>query len=164
MGTWARSWWCKAPIPRTGCCTTRIGTGAWIPRPAARRAAWRTWLALVPHGRARHRVRHHLGVRRPPDYNKTHKGVPRDRWKRSRARCCSRDYIETGPSTPKISGGGVPAWASGRAAPSPPARFSAGRKNRLNLEIYGTKAGVASDQERPRRAVDWQPATPAPDP
>ena len=28
-------------------------------------------------------------------------------------------------------------------------QVSAGRKNRLSLEIYGTKAGVAWDQERP---------------
>jgi predicted dehydrogenase len=28
-------------------------------------------------------------------------------------------------------------------------QVSAGRKNRLNIEIYGTKAGVAWDQERP---------------
>ena len=40
--TWARSWWCRAPTRRTGCSTTRIGTGAWIPRPTAPRAAWPT--------------------------------------------------------------------------------------------------------------------------
>jgi predicted dehydrogenase len=28
-------------------------------------------------------------------------------------------------------------------------QVSAGRKNRLNLEVYGTKAGVSWDQERP---------------
>jgi hypothetical protein len=28
-------------------------------------------------------------------------------------------------------------------------QVSAGRKNRLSIEIYGTKSGVAWDQERP---------------
>ena len=33
---WARSWWCRAPTRRTGCSTIPTGTGAWMPRTAAR--------------------------------------------------------------------------------------------------------------------------------
>ena len=33
-------------------------------------------------------------------------------------------------------------------------QVSAGRKNRLNIEIYGTKSSVSWNQERPERALD----------
>lgn len=39
-GDLERSSSCREPIRRTGCCTTRTGTGAWTRRPAERRDAW----------------------------------------------------------------------------------------------------------------------------
>ena len=32
LATWARFWWCRAPIRRTGCSTTPTGTGASMPK------------------------------------------------------------------------------------------------------------------------------------
>jgi predicted dehydrogenase len=58
------------------------------------------------------------------------------------------DYIETPVDTEDF---GAVAFRMGDRARGAftASQVSAGRKNRLNLEIYGTKAGVAWDQERP---------------
>jgi len=67
--------------------------------------------------------------------------VPRDRWKRSRARCCSPRITSRRPSTPKISGRVAFRMGERTAAPSPPARFRRGGRNRLNLENLRDQSG-----------------------
>jgi predicted dehydrogenase len=58
------------------------------------------------------------------------------------------DYVDTPVDTEDF--GAVVFRMGGRARGSMTAsQVSAGRKNRMSIEIYGTKAGVAWDQERP---------------
>ena len=148
--TWARSWWCRAPIRRTGCSTTPIGTGASIQqvqRPLALPGRYR--LALVRHGGARHRTAHHLRLRRSADFHKTRK-QPKGPIETFAGKTLSPGGLHRDADRYRgLRRGRVPHGRTARAARSPPARCPPGCKNRLNIEIYGTKCGVAWNQERP---------------
>ena len=58
------------------------------------------------------------------------------------------DYIET-PIDTEDFGAWCSAWAIARAARSPQARCRPAARTACNIEIYGTKCGVAWNQERP---------------
>jgi predicted dehydrogenase len=58
------------------------------------------------------------------------------------------DYIET-PIDTEDFGAVVFRMGEGTRGAFTASQVSAGRKNRLNLEVYGTKGGVSWDQERP---------------
>ena len=58
------------------------------------------------------------------------------------------DYIET-PVDTEDSGAVIFRMGERARGAMTASQVSAGRKNRLSIEIYGTKAGVAWDQERP---------------
>src|ERR1035437_5979049 len=147
MATWARSWWCKAPIPRTGCSTIPIGTGASIPRPAARRAAWQT--SARPGGTWPSTSRGCGTPRGGPISRPTTKPTSRARERAVAVKVpLPEDSIET-PVDPEDSGAVAFRMGDRARGAFTASQVSAGRKNRLNLEIYGTKAGVAWDQERP---------------
>jgi hypothetical protein len=120
--TWAKSWWCRAPTRRTGCSTTPIGTGASIPRPTALALPGRYRLALVRHGRARHRPAHHVGVRRHADVPQDAQAPQGPHRNLRRQNAGPEDYRKC-PSTPRISAASSSAWATARAALSPPARY-----------------------------------------
>ena len=121
--TWATSWWCRAPIPRTGCSTTPIGIGgstAKAGRPPSRHGRCR--LALVRHGRTRHRTAHHIRLRRygtPSQDRKQPKGPRRD--------LCRQNFAARGlHRDPHRYGGlrrrGLPHGRPHARAPPPPAR------------------------------------------
>jgi predicted dehydrogenase len=81
-------------------------------------------------------------------FHKTRK-QPKARSRPSPARCFRPRITSKPPSIPRTSARWCSAWATARAAPSPPARSTPGARTVCNIEIYGTKSGVAWDQERP---------------
>ena len=120
--TWATSWCCRAPIRRTGCSTIPTGTGASTASSTAPRAAWpisartgATWRSTSPDSASPASARHGDLPQDPqaaqgPDRDLRRQdafagGLHRDRRSipRTWARWCS-------------------AWATARAAPTPPAR------------------------------------------
>ena len=146
---WARFWSCRAPIRRTGCSTTPIGTGASIRRRTALRAAWpisartgATWPSTSP-GSASPSLcadlqTFHKTRKRPKGPIETFAGKTLK----------PEDYIEVPIDTEDF--GAVVFRMGDRARGAFTAsQVSAGRKNRLCIEIFGTKAGVSWNQERP---------------
>ena len=81
-------------------------------------------------------------------YNKTHKRPKGPVETFAGKMLKPEDYIEVPIDTEDF---GAVAFRMGERARGAftASQVSAGRKNRLNIEIYGTKAGVAWDQERP---------------
>jgi len=110
----------------------------------------RHWLALVRHGRACHRTpRDFLSV--PicttfPLHSQSSRSTRSETF--SNYRSGPEDYVETAVDTEDF---GAVIFRMGEQARGSvtASQVSAGRKNRLSIEICGTRASVAWNQERP---------------
>ncbi len=124
---------------RTGCSTTPTGTGASTQRPAAPRAAWpisartgSTWLSMLPGCASLRSVPIcRPSTRRASSRNSRSKPLPTSC---SDRRTTSKRAVDTEDFGAVIFRMGARARGSVTAS-----QVSAGRKNRLSIEIYGTK-------------------------
>ena len=105
-------------------------------------------LALVRYGGARHRAAHHVGLRRSADVSQDAQAAERAGRDVRRQDAEARGLIET-PIDTEDFGAVVFRMGDRTRGAFTASQVSAGRKNRLNIEIYGTKCGVSWDQERP---------------
>src|ERR1039458_8049875 len=120
--TWATSWCCKAPIRRTGCSTIPIGTGASTASSTAARAAspisaptGATWRSTSSDSASPASA-----PTWPPSIRPANS--PRAPSKPSPARRFRRRITSKPPSIPRTWARWCSAWATARAAPTPPAR------------------------------------------
>ena len=116
-------------------------------RPVALPRRYR--LALVRYGRARHRAADH--VRSAPTCRRSTRRAsgPKGPIETFAGKTLTpEDYIEV-PIDTEDFGAVVFRMGDRTRGTFTASQVSAGRKNRLNIEIFGTKAGVAWDQERP---------------
>ena len=147
--TWARSWCCRAPIRRTGCSTIPIGTGASTASSTAPRAAWpisartgATWRSTSPGSASPASAATWPPSTRPANSPRARSRLSPAR--RSRRRITSRPPIDT-----EDMGAVVFRMGNGARGAYTASQVNAGCKNRLQIEIYGTKCGVSWNQERP---------------
>ena len=106
-------------------------------------------LALVRHGRARHRAAHHLALRRSADVPQdaqAAQGTDRDL---RRQDAPARRLHRSARSIPKTSARWCSAWATARAAHSPPARCRRAARTGSASKSSAPRPAVAWDQERP---------------
>ena len=106
-------------------------------------------LALVRHGGARDRPAHHLAVRRPADVPQDAQAAQGSDRDVRRENAAARKITRKWRSTRKISARVVFRMGERTRGAFTASQVSAGCKNRLSLEIYGTKGSVAWNQERP---------------
>ncbi len=74
---------------------------------------------------------------------------PKDRWRHSRANSCKRADYETVPIDTDDFGSVLLRMGDRARGAFTVSQMSAGRKNMFTIDIYGTKAGVSWNQERP---------------
>ncbi len=148
---------CRVPICKTGCSMKQTGTGA---SHSERRAAvtlhGRCWIPLVRYGRACERpARSSQPACADLQTFHTTRKQPRGPGRDLSTDGLAQEALDTLASIPRTSARSSFAWQRARARRHMDREpGSAGRKNRLSIEVSGTGAGVAWGQERPDELWD----------